>query len=126
MSDGDCHRCSAGKTHSPTIGLISGVVVLVGILTACLSKKCQRRKTDTPPSAFYVETEKLYVLAEVKFFTLFLAAQVETERDTRKRHPRETPERDTREIHQRDTPERDARERHQRETGVWGRKACFC
>ena len=74
--NGDCHRCAAGKSHWPTIGLVSSVLVLCGMLASCVSKKCQHRNTGAPPSAFFVEAEKLYILAEVKFFTLFLAIQV--------------------------------------------------
>ena len=79
---GDCHKCAAGKSHSPTIGLVIGVIILCGLFAACVSKKCKGRKTDTPPSAFSVVVEKLYVLSEVKFFVLFLAFQAHTRKHT--------------------------------------------
>ena len=78
VRDGKCNECSS-TNYLPTIGLISGVLVLCGMIAACMSKKgqkCQSRKADAPPSTLSVEAEKLYLLAEVKLTTLFFAAQV--------------------------------------------------
>ena len=76
---GACQKCAAGKSHAPTIGLGAGVFGFVGLLLACASKFCQKRDTgEAPPNAFLVEAEKLYLLADVKFFTLFLSAQADT------------------------------------------------
>ena len=76
--DGKCYECSS-TNYLPTIGLVSGALVLCGMIAACVSKKCQKcqsRKADAPPSALSVEAEKLYFLAEVKLTTLFFTAQV--------------------------------------------------
>ena len=76
---GACQKCAAGKSHTPTIGLGAGVFGFVGLLLACASKFCQKRDTgEAPPNAFLVEAEKLYLLADVKLFTLFLSAQADT------------------------------------------------
>ena len=86
--EGKCYPCAAGESYAPTIWLAAGVVVFCGLFAACVSEKCkgvfaacvsEKRKgqrTGTPPSAFSIEAEKLYLLAEVKLFTLFCAAQV--------------------------------------------------
>ena len=75
---GECRECAAGKSHAPTLGLGAGVLVFVGLLLAGASKLCEKRDTDAPPNDFFVEAEKLYLLADVKFFTLFLSAQADT------------------------------------------------
>ena len=82
--DGGCHKCATGERHGPTIGLLCGVVVLVLIAILAL-QKCKRKESDArtrtesgalPTRTCYTEVEKLYFLAQIKFFTLFLAFQV--------------------------------------------------
>ena len=73
--DGGCNECATGSGHAPTIGLVCCIFIAVGLLVACVSKKCRYRKADAP-SAFFSEAKTLYLLFEVKGFTLFLAAQV--------------------------------------------------
>ena len=79
---GDCHSCAAGQSHWPTIGLVSGVVVLGGAVVARTAHKSSTKstpavETSAPPSMF-AKLEQLFLLAKVKIFTLFLVSQVLT------------------------------------------------
>ena len=70
----------------PTIGLVGGVLILAASLARMLSKKCKKepKETDEPkaeksPDTFIAKAEKIYLLAKVKLFSLFLASQVISE-----------------------------------------------
>ena len=76
---GACQACAAGKSHWPTIGLV-GTTLVIGALFVGAINKCRKKKPedeDAPPSSgMFANAEKLFVLAKVKIFTLFLTAQV--------------------------------------------------
>ena len=79
--DGDCHRCASAKSHWPTIGFVSSVArprcgVRVRILQVPAAQSdASRAEINAPPSLF-ARLEKLFLLAKVKIFTLFLVSQV--------------------------------------------------
>ena len=78
--DGVCYKCAAGKSHTPTIVLVCSVATIGALLVRAL-KKCGARKPDAPaketdPNSFIARTEKLFLMAKIKIFTLFLASQV--------------------------------------------------
>ena len=80
--DGGCHKCATGRSHGPTIGLLCGLLVIGSLsLAGALRKVQKRRAAATSPgssnSSLISKIEKLYLLAKVKFFLLFLACQVE-------------------------------------------------
>ena len=78
--EGDCHKCASGKSHWPTIGLVSSVVILGAVFAGAIHK-CRSRKIDAPltettgPPSKFARLEKLFLLAKVKIFTLFLVSQ---------------------------------------------------
>ena len=77
-SVGTCRECATGKSHLPTIGLV-GTVFAFGALFVVGVKKCRNKQNDgnlgEKKRLTFANVEKLYVLAKVKVFTLFLAAQ---------------------------------------------------
>ena len=76
---GVCQACAARKSHLPTIGLVGTVVLLFGAPFVYAFKTCSTKKPDDAPpssSGIFANIEKLFVLAKVKIFTLFLTAQV--------------------------------------------------
>ena len=87
--DGDCHECDAGKSHIPTIGLASGVLVLCTVFASALYK-CRNRKNDSPnpetnsPPSTFASLQTLFLMAKVKIFTLFLVSQVGRSRRARR------------------------------------------
>ena len=72
--EGDCLICESDKSHWPTIGLGSSLLILAALFLGVFRKFC-KVKSEALPSTF-ATLERLYLLAKVKIFTLFLVAQV--------------------------------------------------
>ena len=78
--EGDCHRCTASKSHLPTIGLAFCVLILCAVFARKLYK-CRKRPTDASfaetnaPPTMFARLESLFLLAKVKIFTLLLVSQ---------------------------------------------------
>ena len=79
--DGRCHACEAGESHHPTIALVCSVVVLGAAVVAFVSQRCRnstpRDHAETRTNTYAAKAERLFLLAKVKIFTLFLATQVQ-------------------------------------------------
>ena len=80
--DGKCYECATKESHAPTIGLMSGVFVIMVSCLACAYKKSLKKAqgitTATPKStkSLFSKASQVYTLAKFKVFTLFLTSQV--------------------------------------------------
>ena len=80
--DGKCYECATKDSHVPTIGLVSGVFVIVVSCLACTYKKSLKKAqgitttTSNPTNSLFSKAKQVYILAKFKVFTLFLTSQV--------------------------------------------------
>jgi hypothetical protein len=72
--EGDCLTCESGKSHWPTIGLGSSVLILAALFFGVFRKFCKEKSGAFP--TITATLESLYLIAKVKLFMLFLTAQV--------------------------------------------------
>ena len=68
---GKCFECTVGKDHAPTIGIASVIFVLGVVMT--IGAVQLRRNANNPKM---LKLRRLYRLAKMKFFVLFVGAQV--------------------------------------------------
>lgn len=76
--DGACHKCAAGQTHLPTVGLacvVTGCLVLIAI---SIARRRTKKEMDGPQvdSPILIAAEKMIKLVKVKLLALFFTMQV--------------------------------------------------